>query len=772
MNPGTILLGLAFATAVASGIALFPAFRGHKPHRVGGPLFIAHTVLLLGALGLLIDHFLHHRFEYEYVAQYSSRSLPAAMAIAASWAGQEGSILLWAAFGALVGAGLLRQPGSLARPALAIVCLMQSFLLYLVLARNPFRVTAVVPLDGEGLNPLLNDPWMVAHPPLLFLGYAGLVIPFALAIAALARNAYDEWNRMVWPWALFATLTLGIGIVLGGIWAYKVLGWGGYWGWDPVENASLVPWLVSVALLHGLLIQRTTGALVRTNLVLAALGWWTVLGGTYLTRSGILQDFSVHSFADSGLNGPLTALLGTTLLLAVVMIGMRWKAIQATSAAWTKVNRASALWIGLVTVVLLAALVTLGTTAPLITSLAGKPASVEAKFYERIIVPLGFAILLFMAIAPALRWSRQERHPWLRTLLPGFVGGAIVVGGAAFAGLTGVGPLAVAAAGGLALGMNFWMMISLFARGWRYGAGYLGHFGIAVMALGMLVSAGLGRIERVRIKEGETMDVLGHKVSFASVQPGPMGSTEMQFSVVGRGWTFDARPRLLPAPRGEGMIHTPAISMWREIYVSPLELQEIPVGGAVAIPHGEPGHDESMHSQEAPAAPHDASVTWMNKLEEVTVGDATVRFDGFRMADDGHMRVYADLVVTRGGKMTKAAPYVEAGPEGSKSIPADVPGFGTVSLSKIDADRGRVALHLPAAGTTETATAAAATAGSPPSSPPIERFAVIEVSTKPLINLVWIGSLLMLVGTALAGMRRAAYETPAAARARAQAPAA
>jgi len=752
MNPGTILLDLAFATAVASGITLFPAFRGRQPNRVAAPLYLAHAVLLLAAMSLLIEHFIAHRFQYVYVAQYSSRELQPAMAVAASWAGQEGSILLWAMFGALIGAALLRQPGKLARPALSIVCLMQAFLLYLVLARNPFRVSAVIPADGEGLNPLLNDPWMVAHPPLLFLGYAALVVPFALAIAALARRAYDEWNRMVWPWALFAVLSLGVGIVLGGIWAYKVLGWGGYWGWDPVENASLVPWLVSIALLHGLLIQRATHALVRTNLVLAAIGWLTVLGGTYLTRSGILSDFSVHSFADSGLNGPLTALLATTLVLAVVMLGVRWKEIPATDAAWTNVNRASALWVGLVTVMLLAVLVTLGTTAPLLTTLAGKPANVQPAFYKQVIVPLGFAILLFMALAPALRWSRQEGRTWLRALVPGIFGGALVAGLAVAAGMRGAGPLLVAAAGGLALGMNFWMMISLFSRGWKFGAGYLGHFGIAVMALGMLVSGGLGKSQRVRIQEGATVDALGHKVTYNGLKPGPMGSSEMQLTVAGRNWTFAARPRLLAAPRGEGMIHTPAISLWREIYVSPLELQEIPSGMAAGAPQD--GAD--------PASPHDASVTWLEKKQEVTVGDTRVRFAGFRMASEAHMRVYADLEVTRGGTTSKVAPYVEAGPEGSTSVPVEVQGFGTIALSRVDADHGRVALHLPSAG---TAGAAPGVSPAPlaPLSPPAERFAVIELSTKPLINLVWIGALLMLIGTALAGLRRATYEIPGAA---------
>jgi len=342
MNLGDLLLRLALLLAVPAAFFFLQDLRGRKGPATGGWMFGLHAATLAGAVLLLWAHFLGHRFECRYVAEYSSRSLSPALTFAASWAGQEGSILLWAMLGALVGLALMREPGALSRPAMFFVTLAQLGLLALLIVRSPFRMSPVTPADGQGLNPLLEDPWMVVHPPVLFAGYAAMVAPFALAAAALVRGQWREWNRAVWPWALLAVVTLGTGIALGGIWAYKVLGWGGYWGWDPVENASLVPWLVAVALLHGLFIQKTTGGLVRSNLLLALLGWLAVLGGTYLTRSGVLQDFSVHSFTDSGLSTPLVLNLAGTLLVSAALLAWRWRSIESKPTCWTGVSREAA----------------------------------------------------------------------------------------------------------------------------------------------------------------------------------------------------------------------------------------------------------------------------------------------------------------------------------------------------------------------------------------------------------------------------------------------
>jgi cytochrome c-type biogenesis protein CcmF len=713
MNPGRVLLDLALITALASAALHVGALRGRR-WRAAAWVYVAHALLLVAAFTLLSAYFLGHRFEFSYVAQYSSRALSPGLTLAAVWAGQEGSILLWAAIGALLGLALLRQPGALSRPAMFFVSLVQICLLALLRVRSPFVMSSIAPADGQGLNPLLEDPWMVIHPPVLFLGYAALVIPFALAAAALVRGQYREWNRMTWPWALFGVVTLGAGIALGGVWAYKVLGWGGYWGWDPVENASLVPWLVVVALLHGLLIQRTTGALIRTNLVLAFAGWATVLGGTYLTRSGVLQDFSVHSFADSGLNAPLQLTLALFTLLGAGLLLARWRTIDHGAATITSVSRESALWLGMLTVLALAGLVTVGTSAPLITSLMGKPAGLQPSFYSSVTLPIGIALVLLMGLSPALRWFRQSGLSWLSGVWPGVAGAVLVTGSAMLAGARDPGYLTLIAVTGLAIGVNVAVAVKHFRRGWMYGAGYLGHAGVAVMALGIALSSTLGKTQRLELPRGHQVQSLGYSLTYRGESASPRGGRLLDILVQAPGWTLNARPELIPSPRDQGMVRKPAISGTRELYLSPLETRE---GGA--------GAEE---------------VVWLEKNRPTDVEGARFTFVGFRLESAEHFQVFADLDVEAGGKTHRISPAMAAGAGGSRPTPVEAPTVGPVSIARIDADHARVALLLPPRA-----------AGS----------AIVDLSTKPFINLVWVGALLALLGTSLAGLRRATEKLPA-----------
>ena len=712
MNTGVWLLDIAVLAGVASALLFSPSLTD-KGRNV--PLarwaFGIHALALVAALVLLGWAFLAHRFELAYVAQYSSRALSPALSLAALWAGQEGSLLLWTAITALLGIGLLRQPGALARPAMFFVSLSQLGMSALLLVKNPFAPSAVIPPDGHGLNPLLEDPWMVAHPPALFLGYAALLIPAALSMAALVRGQYRDWNRMVWPWALFGVVTLGIGIALGGIWAYKVLGWGGYWGWDPVENASLVPWLCAVALLHGLLIQRTTGALTRTNLLLALLGWMLVLGGTYLTRSGVLQDFSVHSFADSGLNVPLTALLLATAHASVGLLAWRWRSIGAVSANWVSLSRESALWLGMMTVTVLMVMVAFGTAAPLITSLFGAPASVRSAFYEMVSVPLGMLLLGLMAISPALRWSRQKGMTWLSALWPGAAAAVLTAGVAVASGMRSPALLTLVALAAAALAINGVVTFRLFRRGWAYGAGYLGHAGIAVMVLGMVLSTALGHTERLRLPRDRAVTSLGYTLSFQGDTTNARGQRVLNVSIEKPGFRFEAHPVIFDSPQGEGQVRSPSLARNGELYLSPVEVT------TAELSSGEP--------------------FWLEQGRAVELGGVEYTFRGFRMEDGPQLHVLADLDIRQGGSVLRAAPGMISGQDGTRPLETEVPGLGALSVVKIDADRHRVALRRTDVSWTPAV-------------------AVVDFSTKPLIPLVWIGALLAVLGTGLAGIRRAA----------------
>lgn len=714
MPAGQLLIVLAFLTALIATVAYVPSLQTGARSRVAQGFFTAHAVLLVLALVTLASLFLQHRFEYEYVAANSSRALSPALTFAAMWAGQEGSILLWAAIGAITGLALALQPGRLSAPAMVFSGIAQLFMIGLLLVRSPFRLSDIVPADGHGLNPLLEDPWMVSHPPTLFVGYAAMLPPFALGAAALWRGEYQEWNRRVWPWTLFAVVSLGLGIVLGGIWAYKVLGWGGYWGWDPVENASLVPWLMAVALLHGLLIQRTLGAMTRTNLLLASLGWLTVVGGTYLTRSGVLSNFSVHSFADTGLGPVLTAFLMVFTLGAAGLLAWRWNAVAPKHVEWLNVSREAALWLGLMTVVTLAVMVAAGTTMPLLTGLAGKPASVRPEFYTAVTMPFALVILLLMAVAPVLRWSKQAGTSWLQTVGVGGIAGMAALVAAYATGLRDPLWLALLTATGWMLGLNAWVAWKLFRRGWAYGAGYLGHAGVAVMALGIAVSGSFGRTERVSLTQGETREVLGYRLTYTGhTDEGQRGATA-DIKVERGTWSMVARPRMMESPRGDGMMHTPALDLAHDLYVAPVEIGGKPVMDAAS-----------------------AEPQWLLKNEPLTVNGVEYVFRGFRMEHTGEQYLaYADVDVTANGTQLRVSPGLSASAAGTQPVPAEVPGLGMLSLARMDADHGRIAVI-------------------PPGEQAMLSVVTIDMSTKPWVNLVWVGALLMLIGTAMAGVRRA-----------------
>src|SRR5262249_6352773 len=276
--------------------------------------------------------------------------------------------------------------------------------------RGPFLTFpgGQAPLDGQGLNPLLQDPWMTIHPPVLFTGFSSLVVPFAIALAALVKREWDGWIKPALPWVVFSTGILATGFIMGGVWAYKVLGWGGYWGWDPVENGSLIPWLSNVALLHGLLVQRVTGSLRRTNLFLGITSYVLVLYASFLTRSGVLADFSVHSFVNLGLNGFLLSFLFVIMLVGYGTLVYRWADIPKPAKPLGNFSRESIMWLGQLVFILMATLTAVGMSAPLITKLFGPPSNVKTEFYNVANGPLAVVLGLLLGIAPLMRWREQD----------------------------------------------------------------------------------------------------------------------------------------------------------------------------------------------------------------------------------------------------------------------------------------------------------------------------------------------------------------------------
>jgi len=301
---GRAALIVGFGATVVASIAYFRSMKNNNLLGIARTGFHLTTSTVFLASAVLLILIMKHQFQFHYVWSYSSRDLPLGLLMSTFYAGQEGSFLLWTVMVSIIGIILLSytQKHKNESEVMGVYTTILSFLLLLLVVKNPFAPIegGQIPPDGRGLNPLLQNFWMQIHPPILFLGFASMTPPFALAIGALIQKKYQDWVVSSLPWVVGGAMILGLGIALGGFWAYETLGWGGWWGWDPVENSSLIPWLVSVSLVHTMLTQKRTKGLIMTNFILAILAFVMVLYSTFLTRSGVLGDASVHSFVDPG----------------------------------------------------------------------------------------------------------------------------------------------------------------------------------------------------------------------------------------------------------------------------------------------------------------------------------------------------------------------------------------------------------------------------------------------------------------------------------------
>ena len=422
---------------------------------------------------ILGDH-----FEIAYVASYSSKELPLMYKISAFWAGQQGSLLLWLLIHALASLCLCCRQHMKAA-GLLVYALIESLLVILVLAKSPFVASVTAVQDGVGLNPLLQDPWMAVHPPVIFIGYALLAVPFAYAMGALLKDEDQKsWLEPARRWALFAWGFLGAGVFIGGYWAYKVLGWGGYWGWDPVENSSLVPWLLAGAFVHILHVAKRRPAALSVLHLSVIFTFALVIYGTFLTRSGILGDFSVHSFSGTSIGMTLAVVNAIVLIGGLALLAVKAGNLPQGKLYEAHASREFCLLLGALVLVFISAIIFIGMSMPLFTQLIGKPAAVDTDFYVRTTLPLAIAMCLIMAAAGCLRYGCQAEK--LGKILPA----ALLAIGIALAFVAGVhapGLLVLAAVAILLLGATF--------VGWHRGMLRLGaviaHGGVALALFAM-----------------------------------------------------------------------------------------------------------------------------------------------------------------------------------------------------------------------------------------------------------------------------------------------
>ncbi|HWN41218.1 MAG TPA: cytochrome c biogenesis protein CcsA, partial [Thermoanaerobaculia bacterium] len=519
--PGAVTLWAAVIFALASMWGYSLVLRGDggslRFARLSYNFFALAITLASLMLGLLL---MMRDFRIEYVYQYSGLDLPAHYQFAAFWAGQKGSFLIWLLWGALIGILIKRTAGRNEPMIMGIYTLTLMGLLFILVRENPFVMLKQTPLDGQGLNPLLQDDWMVIHPPIMFIGYAASAIPFAFAMASLWRRDYDDWAARAFPWALGGFLVLGCAILMGGYWAYKTLGWGGYWGWDPVENASLIPWILGVVLIHGLYLERTKGRFRRVNFVLASLVYLAVLYGTFLTRSGVLADFSVHSFVDLGISGWLILMMSVFLALPVVLFALRFREIPAVRNEDPVLSRGAFMMMGTASLFTAALVITAGTSAPLLTGFLEHPGQVGPAFYNQVNLPIALLVALLLTIVPFLTWRGISARELARKMrLPLAV--AVVVAAAAV-GLGVHDPLHVLVVL-LATSALVANVIKTFertqAQGLLAAGGWLAHVGVGIMLLGFLASSAYDSSSKLTLAQGEPRQVGDLELTFTRFIP-------------------------------------------------------------------------------------------------------------------------------------------------------------------------------------------------------------------------------------------------------------
>ena len=447
----------AIATVLVSVRAVRTGSQGLRRTARRGIYLLAG--LLAICCGALMYAELQSDFHFAYVARHTERALPLSYKAAAFWAGQEGSLLLWA----MLLAGLAsifalvhrKQEDNEKTVSLGTLAVVIGFFAALMLfAANPFAAADVVPDDGSGMNPMLQDPGMVAHPPILFMGYAGFTIPFALLIGVLVTGRTDsEWLAQARPWVLGSWIFLGAGILLGAQWAYTELGWGGYWAWDPVENASLLPWLTATALLHSAVGQRTRGMFKHWSAVLAALTFILCIFGTYITRSGVVD--SVHTFGQSLVGTFFGVFLTLSILVTLGLLAFRWGKLRSQRSIQNLFTREGAFLAGNLIFILMTAITFVGTMFPVITrAITGEPMSVRQSFYNRGVLPLAFALLALMAIVPVLTSGSQTMKKIMRGLGIPLALAAIAVASLWFLGARSVWALATAVMAAVIVGSS------------------------------------------------------------------------------------------------------------------------------------------------------------------------------------------------------------------------------------------------------------------------------------------------------------------------------
>ena len=768
--PGNMAILMAGIMALVTGGSFFITALGRKNlASIGRNAYLLQVAFTLAACVNLYYLFFTHDFSIKYVYEYSSLSLPFFYLVSSFWAGQEGTYLLWLLFSSLFGLAILFRGGKYTTWGMSFYSIINIFFCLVLMKMSPFAPLGGVVQDGAGLNPLLQDPWMVIHPPVVFLAFAVAGVPFAIALAAMVRRDFTGWLPMIFPYMILVALGLLAGNAMGGYWAYKTLGWGGYWAWDPVENTSFVPWMIATGLIHSLIIEKRTGALRRTNLLITCLVFFLVVYGTFLTRSGVLADFSVHSFVDLGTNIYLIVfMLFILVLTAVVFLTSRNPAIKGQPMDYNVFGRDFILLIGMIILVIFGFIVLFWSSLPLITGfLMETPAAADVATYNTFAFPFAILISLFLTLSPIIGLAGASidikkrlvfavtisllhavfaflftsfNMPMIMTLFLYILAlvfytaerlyrkkllTAIGVGlaGILVSLILGVREpenLLFIGAAVAAMASQIQAIIILFPGQLRLAGGHISHFGIGLMLLGIIGSSAYSKEERIILPLGEDVSAFDYILVYQGMQSSIMTpENELLLSIKDGPEQFEARPRYFYTSRMDGIMKRPYIksSILYDLYLSPIEIQEQDVSEGLVLKRG----------------------------ESSTIGDFEIKFIDFDMKSHetgGLVSIGANLSVLYKGDTAYVCPVATSDlSSASKKLVSDpielFPGSGkSIILNQVLPSDGAVVLEIP--GLADII---------------MSEQLIMSVSIKPWINLLWLGIVIVFGGLIVSGTR-------------------
>ncbi|MEP7218855.1 MAG: cytochrome c-type biogenesis CcmF C-terminal domain-containing protein [Bacteroidota bacterium] len=764
---GSIFLSLSFALAIVAGVSYTLALRRDENapsirFTVGRAGFHSAVIFYMFTVAALMFLVLTLQFQYKYVYEHASTHLSKPLLMASFYAGQEGSFMLWTLLTALISVFVLgyAQRVKYEAQVMAPLMLVLTLLLLIIIVKSPFLTIyeaypaqnlplSFVPPDGKGLNPTLENLWITIHPPILFTGFASMTVPFVFAVAGLLKRDYQRWITISLPWVLFSCMSLGFGIMLGGWWAYETLGWGGFWAWDPVENSSLIPWLCCVGLVHTMLVQKRTGVVslkpgtsdtiggfVKTNFVLAICTFGLILYSTFLTRSGVLGDTSVHSFVDAGnfVYWVLLAIIIIFLVLGFGVLARRWKDLNRVSHSFAMMSRETALGLGSAVILASAVVVLLGTSAPIIIPIfGGAKYRIPTEYYNSIHLPLATVLVLLNAISMRMKWKNSERNLFFRQMM--FAVCLAVVGtiGLALLGITDPTYVGLGFGSLLAIIVNMQIGLKVMRGKPGFVGAYVSHTGISLLMLGVIFTSRYTQTEHIQLVEGKPKSVFDYSMVYLGperIEEEKVDREKYQHRIilVKNGDTSTVLPVTFVSdfndrkePFAEpGILYRPN----RDIYLFATGLEE--EGGAPR---------DTLHKGDKVRVPFDSSITL--RFE---------KFDMSRAASEGKQGVVMEVATKDSTYYLTSYRAITSGDYTSVPIPGTDIGVGMYAMiaDSVNLSNSRAILRFTSR-----------------SHPMVGKQVIsLDASIKPFISFVWAGVVIMVGGFFFSLLRRRKELTP------------